>query len=115
MAKEKNDPIELLMHQTKVALRAIGVDQTELSEIFAVERGFALPFAGMQVTLKLFNGERVWECVSRYTSIPIGGETETPVSVILFREAMNQPQMLARRIAMHIATIRIDLAIEATS
>lgn len=109
------DPIGQLITKIKATLTAIGIPEDELSGIFAVERGFAIPFAGIQVTLKLLNGERIWEGVERSARMPIDGDREAPKSVILFREGMNQPLLVARKIALHIATIRIDLAIEATA
>ncbi len=115
MTKERNDPIEQLLRQTTVTLAAIGVSSEELAGIFAVERGFAIPFAGMQVSLKLYNGDRVWECTVRYSATAVDGESEAAITNILFREPMNQPQVLARKIAIHVATTRIDLAIEACS
>jgi hypothetical protein len=115
LTKEKNDPIDHLLRQTKATLAAVGVSAEELSGIFAVERGFALPFAGIQVSLKLFNGDRVWESTIRYSTMAVDGETESMITNILFREPMNQPQVLARKLAIHVATTRVDLAIEACS
>jgi hypothetical protein len=45
----------------------------------------------------------------------VDGETESMITNILFREPMNQPQVLARKLAIHVATTRVDLAIEACS
>jgi hypothetical protein len=111
----KNDPIDLLTKQVKATLSAVGIDGKDLDDIFAVERGFAIPFAGMQVSLKLHNGERVWECTFRYPAISVDGTGERVITTILFRDPMNQPQVVARKIALHVATTRIDLAIEASS
>ena len=103
------NPLEKLKAQLAASLQAIGIDP---SGIFVTERGIALPFAEMQVSLKTINGERVWQCVERYSARGLGTDEEKPRMITRFEEPMDQPLRIARSIALHVAAVRVDAALD---
>lgn len=112
MTKKKPvNVIEQLRDLVVASLSSIGFD---VSGIFSTERGIAIPAANMQVTLKVSKGNRVFECIEKYTVIDVASDKETVLTMVRFEEPMERPASMARSIALHLAQIQIDGAIDRT-
>lgn len=104
--------LEQLKLQLVTALNSIGIDA---KDIFTTERGIALPFADMQITLKTEKGQRVWQCTERFATMGLGDDQEKTKIIIRFEEPMEHPLRMARAIAVYIATTRIDAALDSVA
>lgn len=71
-----------------------------------------IPDAGIVVTLVLDNGARVWKAESMYSVMKLQDAYENQITTQLFTVPMDDDLMLARRLATHISTVKIDAALD---
>jgi len=66
------------------------------------------------ITLVLEKGKRVWKAEHTYSVMRLEDAFENRLTTQLFTVPLEDDLLLARRLALHIATSRIDAAIDAT-
>lgn len=111
MAKPSN-PIPKFASAIAAACSPLGI---KAHEIVATARSISIPSAGLSVSAELSNGVRVWRCESRMTVRSAVGGEDVSVPAVLFEEPFEREWQVARRMALHLAEIRIDAAIDAAN
>lgn len=81
-------------------------------EVVVSGRGISIPSCGISVTGELSDGVRVWRAVSRMHVASVTGDSDRTVSAVLFEEPFEREWQVARRIALYVAEVRIDAAID---
>lgn len=108
MAQPTN-PMQRFAKAVAAACSPLGIKP---HEVVATGRGIAIPSAGVSVTAELSEGVRVWRAASRMVVRSVSGGDDRTISAVLFEEPFEREWQVARRMALHLAEVRIDAAID---
>jgi len=107
---QSSEQMQKFTNAVAVACAPLGVKRHEIK---ATARGISIPSAGVSVSAELSDGVRVWRAVSRMTVRSAAGGEDRAISAVLFEEPFEREWQVARRMALYLAEIRIDAAIDA--
>ena len=91
------------------SLSAIGIKSANIKFL---NGRIEIPDAGVVVTLVLDKGVRVWKAESSYSVMKLQDAYESQITTQLFTVPMDDDLLLARRLATHISTVKIDAALD---
>jgi hypothetical protein len=96
-----------------VACSAVGVRS---DQVVVIPGGISLPDYEVSVVLVVSEGVRVWRAVERRFVSSVGEDEEVKeYSAILFEAQIGRETIIAKRLAMRIAEMRIDVAIDSAT
>jgi hypothetical protein len=108
--KSKTGNHLLLKRALTATLSAVGLKETDVK--FNGAR-IDIASCGVVVAPALVDGKRVWKADHSFSLMGMEDAFERPVTTQLFTVPLEDDLLLARRLATHVATTRIDAAIDA--
>lgn len=106
---KKNGIIENLAKAVAAACAPLGIKP---ADVLPTPTGIVVPTVGITVSAELVNNKRMWTATETFSVVSLDGDDERLQRRTLFQEPLDKEWQLARRLALLVATRRIDAAID---
>jgi hypothetical protein len=111
MKNKKNGIVDNLAHAVAAACGPLGV---KIEHVELTPLGIVVPILGVSVTAELVdNKKRVWSATETFAIASLDGDDERLQTRTIFQEPLDKHWQIARRLALLVATRKIDAAIDA--